>query len=199
MSLHKSKENHSLFRLSRHSFRFQEREIDNVCFSQGGWPSIICLLAEGKFLQNLGNFPAAERSRRRGLKMLFLLAGGRWGGAGEVRFWDLINLLVLPPPYSSKQGGITCEAIDEPRKSSKAIDKRVIINFCNKNVVITRSCNKNEVFVLFIDIHISCKFIWREQSPWSKPLVIKTQENPRRSSFKNIYLYMNIYHIYNSF
>ena len=28
------------------------------------------------------------------------------------------------------QGGITCGAIDEPRKSSKAIDKRVIIDFC---------------------------------------------------------------------
>ena len=29
-------------------------------------------------------------------------------------------------------GGITCEAIDEPRKSSKAIDKRVIINIREK-------------------------------------------------------------------
>ena len=48
------------------------------------------------------------------------------------------------------QGGITCEAIDEPGKSSKAIDKRVIINFCNKNVVIARFRDKNEVFVLFI-------------------------------------------------
>ena len=37
------------------------------------------------------------------------------------------------------QGGITCEAIDEPRKSSKAIDKRVIINFRDKNVVIERN------------------------------------------------------------
>ena len=27
------------------------------------------------------------------------------------------------------QGGITCGAIDEPRKSSKPIDERVIINF----------------------------------------------------------------------
>ena len=52
------------------------------------------------------------------------------------------------------QGGITCEAIHEPRKSLKAINKRVIINFRNKNVVITRFCNKNEVFVLFIDIYI---------------------------------------------
>ena len=44
-------------------------------------------------------------------------------------------------------GGITCEAIDEPRKSSKAIDKRVIINFCDKNVVIARFRNKNEAFI----------------------------------------------------
>ena len=58
------------------------------------------------------------------------------------------------------QGGITCGAIDEPRKSSKAIDERVIINFRDKNVVIARFrdknvviarfCDKNEVFVLFI-------------------------------------------------
>ena len=41
------------------------------------------------------------------------------------------------------QGGITCGAIDEPRKSSKAIDERVIINFRDKNVVIARSRNKN--------------------------------------------------------
>ena len=112
------------------------------------------MLAEGKFLQNLGNFPAAERSRRRGLKMLFLLAGGRWGGAGEVRFWDLINLLVLPPPYSSKQGGISCEAIDEPRKSSYAIDERVFINFCDKNVVIARFRDKNWGFILFLYIYV---------------------------------------------
>ena len=37
-----------------------------------------------------------------------------------------------------RQGGITCGAIDEPRKSSKAIDKRVIIDFRDKNVVIAR-------------------------------------------------------------
>ena len=56
--------------------------------------------------------------------------------------------------FTERQGGITCEAIDEPRKSSKAIDKRVIINFRDKNVVIARFCDKNEVFVLFIDIYI---------------------------------------------
>ena len=40
--------------------------------------------------------------------------------------------------FSSKQGGITCGAIDEPRKSSKAIDERVIINlrYIDKNDVL---------------------------------------------------------------
>ena len=52
------------------------------------------------------------------------------------------------------QGGITCGAINEPRKSSKVIDEHVIINFCDKNVVIARFCDKHEVFVLFIDIYI---------------------------------------------
>ena len=55
---------------------------------------------------------------------------------------------------------MTCEAIDEPRKSSKAIGKRVIINFCDKNVVIARFCDKNEVFVLFIDIYIYTDLIF---------------------------------------
>ena len=47
------------------------------------------------------------------------------------------------------QGGITCGATDEPSKSSKAIDKRVIIDFCNKNVVIARFRDKNEVFIIY--------------------------------------------------
>ena len=45
------------------------------------------------------------------------------------------------------QGGITCGAIDEPRKSSKAIDKRVIIDFRDKNVEIARFHDINEVFI----------------------------------------------------
>ena len=45
------------------------------------------------------------------------------------------------------QGGITCGAIDEPRKSSEAIDKRVIIDFRDKNVVIARFRDINEVFI----------------------------------------------------
>ena len=56
--------------------------------------------------------------------------------------------------FTKEQGGITCEAIAEPRKSSYAINERVIINFRDKNVVIARFCDKNEVFVLFIDIYI---------------------------------------------
>ena len=49
------------------------------------------------------------------------------------------------------QGGITCGTIDEPRKSSKAIDERVIINFCDKNGVIARFRDKNVVIARFCD------------------------------------------------
>ena len=49
------------------------------------------------------------------------------------------------------QGGITCRATDEPRKSSKAIDERAIINFSDKNVVIARFCDKNVVIARFRD------------------------------------------------
>ena len=49
------------------------------------------------------------------------------------------------------QGGITCGAIEDPRKSSKAIDERVIINFCDKNVVIARFRDKNVVIARFCD------------------------------------------------
>ena len=52
------------------------------------------------------------------------------------------------------QGGITCGAIDEPRKSSKAIDERVIINFRDKNVAITRFRNKNVVIARFRDKNV---------------------------------------------
>ena len=46
----------------------------------------------------------------------------------------------MPTSTVMMQGGITCGAIDEPRKSSKAIDERVIIKFRDKNVVIARVC-----------------------------------------------------------
>ena len=55
---------------------------------------------------------------------------------------------------TSLKGGITCEAIDEPRKSSYAINERVIINFCEKNVVIARFRDKNGGFILFIYIYV---------------------------------------------
>ena len=60
------------------------------------------------------------RSRRQGLRRL--------GAATSNGYW---------------QGGITCGTIDEPRKSSKVIDERVIIDFRNKNVVIARFRDKN--------------------------------------------------------
>ena len=41
----------------------------------------------------------------------------------------LPQLGYLMPAISASLGGITCGAIDEPRKSSKAIDEHVIINF----------------------------------------------------------------------
>ena len=44
------------------------------------------------------------------------------------------------------QGGITCGTIDEPRKSSKAIDERVIIDFRDKSVIIAHFSDKMGVF-----------------------------------------------------
>ena len=60
------------------------------------------------------------------------------------------HLLFVARGGGREQGGITCGAIDEPRKSSKAIDERVIINFRDKNVVIARFRNKNEALILFL-------------------------------------------------
>ena len=51
--------------------------------------------------------------------------------------------MVLPQAMAWVQGGITCGAIEDPRKSSKAIDERVIINFRDKNGVNARFCDKN--------------------------------------------------------
>ena len=49
------------------------------------------------------------------------------------------------------QGGITCGAINEARKSSKAFDEHVIINFRDKNAVIARfglSCHDLSCYVM---------------------------------------------------
>ena len=67
--------------------------------------------------------------------------------AGCVVVTNISNDPILP---TIDQGGISCGAINEPRKSSKAIDERVILNFCDKNVVIARIRNKNGFFILFI-------------------------------------------------
>ena len=61
------------------------------------------------------------------------------------------------------QGGITCGAIDEPRKSSKAIDECVIINFRDKNVIIARFCDKNVVIARFRD---KTAYVWGLRYRW---------------------------------
>ena len=66
----------------------------------------------------------------------------------ELILEDLGLLHPLQYTFCGSQGGITCGAIDEPRKSSKVIDERVIINFCDKNVVNARFCDKNVFFYL---------------------------------------------------
>ena len=48
------------------------------------------------------------------------------------------------------QCGITCGAIDEPSRSSKAIDKSVIINFCDKNFILHIFATKM-MFIYFND------------------------------------------------
>ena len=59
-------------------------------------------------------------------------------------FVEWNGMLFLARQYlKADQGGITCGAIEDPRKSSKAIDERVIINFRDKNVVIARFRDKN--------------------------------------------------------
>ena len=74
----------------------------------------------------------------------------KWGNV------DLTPSLGRPPDlkksvkrkinYGDHQCGITCGAIDEPSRSSKAMDKRVIINFRDKNV---RFCDKNDAFYYY--------------------------------------------------
>ena len=66
---------------------------------------------------------------------------------------------------SDVQGGITCGAIDEPRKSLRAIDERVIINFRDKNVVIARFCDKNVVIARF---HDKTAYVWMGILPLKK-------------------------------
>ena len=61
--------------------------------------------------------------------------------------------------WNPDQGGITCGAIDEPRKSSRAVDKHVIINFCDKNVVIARIATKMRFFLIINYLKINKTYI----------------------------------------
>ena len=74
----------------------------------------------------------------------------------------------------SLQGGITCGAIDEPRKSSKAIDERVIINFRDKNVVncafLRQKCR-------------NCAFSQQKCRNWMGILPLKKRVNRDKCSF----------------
>ena len=49
------------------------------------------------------------------------------------------------------QGGTTCG--DEASRSSKAIYKREIINFHDKNAVIARFSDKNKFFIFIAKFH----------------------------------------------
>ena len=69
----------------------------------------------------------------------------------DVQHEQSIYSSIIVTTLTIKQGGITCGAIDEPRKSSKAIDECVIINFRDKNVIIARFCDKNVVIARFCD------------------------------------------------
>merc|ERR1711873_229051 len=71
---------------------------------------------------------------------------------------------ILDVFFTVPQCGITCGAIDEPRKSSKAIDKRVIINFRDKNVVNARFRDKTA-------------YVWMGILP------LKKRVNPDKCSF----------------
>ena len=56
---------------------------------------------------------------------------------------------ILEIHITQSQCGRTCGAIDEPSRSSKAIDKHLIINFRYKNVVIGRFRDKNVIIAGF--------------------------------------------------
>ena len=67
---------------------------------------------------------------------------------------------MFPEQIEIQTGCITCGAIDEPTKSSKAIDERVIIIFCDKNVLIARFRDKNVVIARFRDKNVECLYMY---------------------------------------
>ena len=81
----------------------------------------------------------------------------------------------VSPKVSQCQGGITCGAIDEPRKSSKAINERVIINFCDKNVVIACFRDKIVVIARFRDKNVvTARFRDKNAYVWMGILPLKS-------------------------
>ena len=63
-------------------------------------------------------------------------------------------------PICFQEGGITCEAIDEPGISSKVIDKRVIINFRDKNVAIARIATKMRFYFNYFNVDIYSIYLY---------------------------------------
>ena len=70
------------------------------------------------------------------------VSGSSFGNSAQISRADMIFAKQYHRRWSYHQSGITCGAIDEPRKSSKAIDKCVIINFRDKNIVVARIATK---------------------------------------------------------
>ena len=87
-------------------------------------------------------------------------------------FWKLFQTWTLTVIFAEinkgcHQGSITCGAIDEPRKSSIAIDKRVIINLHDKNVVIALFRDKNVIIASFRDKNEAFILALQHYSPLS--------------------------------
>ena len=73
---------------------------------------------------------------------------------------------------AATQNGITCGAIEEASRSSKAIDERIIINFCDKNAVTARFRNKHDVFIFYEKMSL-CIMICRAVSWYVKICMTK--------------------------
>ena len=101
--------------------------------------------------------------------------------AGCVVVTNISNDPILP---TIDQGGISCGAINEPRKSSKAIDERVILDFCDKNVVIARFRDKNVVIARFRDKNVViAHFHDKTAYVWMGILPLKKRVNRDKCSF----------------
>ena len=80
--------------------------------------------------------------------------------ATATSIFHLMKMLQIYKYVYLSQGCIACGAIEEASRSSKAINERVIINFCDKNVVIARFRNKNVAIARFRD---KCSFTTKQR------------------------------------